>query len=260
MKTSRYHQILSQWIGKTKGFLVDENRDTNGVQLAGESKGIGISKDSEMEWGSKWRVKEDESDNKKSEKKLIGVISSIPSLTDIIRPLGDFPNEIYMEVMSKYKCLLHELKIKLIEIFRINSDKFKIQYKLDIVDERLALVEELGQEVYKLSAADLARIHTQKDKEECLMVDRLIPVVEKAKSLIVTEEEKFLLELSSKLRTNLDQLIKEFSEIQRQISQVDQQLKEADESSSGFIADAIETFRKWSENAKEVIKAVERAN
>ncbi|OII73959.1 uncharacterized protein cubi_02761 [Cryptosporidium ubiquitum] len=259
MRTSRYHQILNQWIGKTKGLLVDENRDANRVQLAGESKGV-VGKDIELEWGTKWRVKDNESDNRKNEKKLIGVVSSIPSLTEIIRPFGDLPNEVYMDLMSKYKCYLHELKIRLIEIFRINSDKFKIQYKLDIVDERLALVEELGQEVYKLSAADLARIHTQKDKEECLMVDRLIPVVEKAKSLIITEEEKFLFELSSKLRTNLDQLTKEFSELQNQISQVDKQLKEADETSSSFIADAIETFRKWSENAKEVIKAVERAN
>ncbi|KAH8582506.1 uncharacterized protein ELE39_001162 [Cryptosporidium sp. chipmunk genotype I] len=259
MRVSRYHRILNQWIGKTKGFIIDENIDANTVQVAGESKG-NRNKNSDTEWGSKWRVGEDESDNKRVEKQLIGVVSSIPSLTDVIKPFGDLPNEVYMDIMSKYKCFLHELKVKLIEIFRINSEKFKIQYKLDIVDERLALVEELGQEVYKLSAVDLARIHTQKDKEECLMVDRLVPVVEKAKSLIIAEEEKFLLELNSKLRTNLDQLTKEFHELQNQISQVDKQLKEADETSSSFIADAIETFRKWSENAKEVIKSVERAN
>ncbi|CUV07065.1 unnamed protein product [Cryptosporidium hominis] len=259
MKASRYHQILNQWIGKTKGFIIDENRDANTIQVAGESK-LNKNKDSDIEWGSKWRFGENENDNKRGEKELVGVVSSIPSLTDIIRPFGDLPNDVYMDIMSKYKCFLHELKLKLIEIFRINSEKFKIQYKLDIVDERLALVEELGQEVYKLSAADLARIHTQKDKEECLMVDRLVPVVEKAKSLIIVEEEKFLLELNSKLRTNLDQLTKEFHELQTQISQVDKQLKDADKTSNSFITDAIETFRKWSENAKEVIKAVERAN
>ncbi|KAK9171339.1 hypothetical protein CmeUKMEL1_10925 [Cryptosporidium meleagridis] len=259
MKASRYHQILNQWIGKTKGFIIDENKDSNTIQVTGESK-LNRNKDIDTEWGRKWRFGENENDEKRREKELVGVVSSIPSLTDIIRPFGDLPNDVYMDIMSKYKCYLHELKLKLIEIFRINSEKFKIQYKLDIVDERLALVEELGQEVYKLSAADLARIHTQKDKEECLMVDRLVPVVEKAKSLIISEEEKFLLELNAKLRTNLDQLTKEFNELQAQISQVDKELKDADETSNSFIVDAIETFRKWSENAKEVIKAVERAN
>lgn len=263
MRTSRYHQILNHWVGGKGGASVsDENRNSGQVLSARESS-VGRAKENETEWGRKWRMcGEGESSSGRSDRSSpAGVVSGVPSLVDIVRPLGgDLPNDVYLEIMSKYRCFLHELRIRLIEIFRKNSDQFKIQYKLDIVDERLALVEELGQEVYKLSAADLARIHTQKDKEECLMVDKIIPVADRARFLAVVEEEKFLLELNSKLRANLDRLGKEFSELEAQISQVDKQLREADQTSSDFVSEAIETFRKWSENAKEVIKAVERAN
>ncbi|KAJ1609549.1 hypothetical protein OIY81_2319 [Cryptosporidium canis] len=261
MRVSRYNRILSQWLGRTRGLVVADSRDENLARLNSESRARESERESETEWGSKWRAMgEDEDERRGAGRSPIGVISAVPSVVDVVKPLADLPSSVYLDVVSRYKCLLHELKVRLIEIFRSNSNKFKIQYKLDIVDERLALVEELGQQVYKLSAADLARIHSQKDKEECLMVDKMTPVTEKAKGLIILEEEKFLLELNSKLRENLNKLNQEFTQLQEAVSQVDNQLKEANQTSNQFIVDAIDTFKKWSENARQVIQAVEKAN
>ncbi|KAF7457848.1 hypothetical protein HWI79_1624 [Cryptosporidium felis] len=233
MRGSRYHRILDQWVGGKRGLGTDENKGENEVQGDAASSG---------------------------EKEQVGVVSGIATISDLMRPLGELPDGVYLEVLGKFRSLLHELRVRLVEIFRSNSERFKIQYKLDIVDERLILLEELGQEVYKLTPKDLAKIHATKDKEEALMVDKLTPVLEKAQALALSEEEKFLDELNKKLRSNLERLTLELVDLQTRVSEVDKQLKDADETSSLFVSDAIETFRKWSENAKGVIKAVERAN
>ncbi|KAK6588631.1 hypothetical protein RS030_3470 [Cryptosporidium xiaoi] len=232
--SNRYYHLFKNWIGSTKGF------DVNGcLNKAGNENSNIVNT---------------------SDQVAIGVVSSIPSLNEFLRPLNELPNDLYLNIVSKHKCLLHELKIRLMEIFKKNCDKYKLQYKLDVVDERMTIIKELGSEVYKLSQQDLSNIYTQKDKEECLMVDKLLPIGEKIEELINHEEELFLKDLNIQLKNKLDVINKDIIQFQSQINDIEKELKDADETSHSFIIDAIDAFKSWSKNSMDIIRAVEKAN
>ncbi|KAH8738783.1 hypothetical protein FG386_000574 [Cryptosporidium ryanae] len=240
--SNRYYHLFRNWMGVTKGF-----EDIGGSKVVGSGK-----TDAENDENSNFGNSDDQA--------TIGVVSGIPPLNEFLKPLSELPNDLYLNILSRYKCLLHELKIRLAEIFKRNCDKYKLQYKLDIVDERMAIIKELGNDIYKLSPQDLSSIHTQKDKEECLMVDKLTPICEKVEELIDREEELFLMDLNEQLRSKLNSINNDIVQFQNQINDVEKELKDLDETSHTFMTDAIDVFKKWSKNSMNIIKAVEKAN
>lgn len=241
--SNRYYHLFRNWVGKTGGFEVKEESKENKHRAA-----------LNCDYGSKTEAVNEETQS------AVGVVSSIPSLGEFLKPLNELPNDVYLDIISRYKCLLHELKIRLIEIFKRNSDKYKLQYKLDIVDERMSIIKELGKDIFKLSPQDLSDIYTQRDKEECLMVEKLMPVGEKIEGFIDYEEESFLLDLNQQLRNRLNMLNDELIRFQNQIDKIEEELKDADETSNNFIIDAIHTFKNWSKNSMDIIRAVEKAS
>ncbi|KAL7066770.1 hypothetical protein ACR3K2_27810 [Cryptosporidium serpentis] len=190
--------------------------------------------------------------------KYVGVVSSIPKVTDLLNPLNDMDNFVYLNIMEYYQRLLAELRIRLIEIFNSTSKEYGIQYKLDVADERMLQIKELDEKVYSLSVEDIINLKKQDENDESLLIEKLTPINDIIGRVISEEENLFLKMLHSKSKCKLEKIQQRVLDSQAKLEALENNLKNAQESSNNFVLETIETFHIWSNNATRVISAVQQ--
>ncbi|OII75862.1 hypothetical protein cand_028910 [Cryptosporidium andersoni] len=190
--------------------------------------------------------------------KCVGVVSSIPKVTDLLNPLSDMDNFVYLNIMEYYQRLLAELRIRLIEVFNSTSKEYGIQYKLDVADERMLQIKELGEKVYSLNVDDIINLKKQDESDENLLIEKLIPINDIVGCVISEEENLFLKMLHSKSKCKLEKIQQRLLDSQAKLEALEDNLKNVQESSNNFVLETIETFHIWSNNATKVISAVQQ--